>query len=165
MADSSATTISTRITGSFENPYFSFLFSFFFLENIEYFAVIYIYIYTLLSLSLSLIELLLSLRSRYINIVVSLTRVDADSIKSELNSIDVSIRLGCAASFFLRIKKKGGGREGKRKGTNNVVGRSREEIRFAARGFYRTTDFAREKKRLPSLGGRRSSTVNSSATS
>lgn len=110
MADSSATTISTRITGSFENPYFSFLFSFFFLENIEYFAVIYIYI--LFSLSLSLIELLLSLRSRYINIVVSLTRVDADSIKSELNSIDVSIRLGCAASFFLRIKKKGRGREG-----------------------------------------------------
>lgn len=77
---------------------------------------IYIYIYS--SLSLSLIELLLSLRSRYINIVVSLTRVEADSIKSELNSIDVSIRLGCAASFFLRIKKKGrgrGGREGKGK--------------------------------------------------
>lgn len=72
----------------------------------------YIYIYS--SLSLSLIELLLSLRSRYINIVVSLTRVDADSIKSELNSIDVSIRLGCAASFFLRIKKRGGGGGGRK---------------------------------------------------
>lgn len=103
-----SSTISTGITGSFENPYF--LFSFF-LENIEYFPVIYIF-----SLSRKIITLLTE--SICINIVVSLTRVDRYRFHKERIKRSTTYRRTWLRFFLSECKKRkrvGGGREKKGK--------------------------------------------------
>lgn len=89
-----SSTISTGITGSFENPYF--LFSFF-LENSD------IYIFSL-SLSRKIITLLTE--SICINIVVSLTRVDRYRFHKERIKRSTTYRRTWLRFFLSECKKR-----------------------------------------------------------